>query len=249
MPKLHVLGTGGYHPNDLRHTACLMLPEAGIILDAGTSFFRTRELITTTTLDIFLTHAHLDHCQGLTYLLDVLLDKHVGRVTVHGLGDHLEAVGGDLFRTRLFPVPFGHELKPIATETQVDAWTVRWLIQPEHPGMSLGYRLDSPEVSFAYLTDTIADPRDEEKAAFIRGVDLLIHECYFANAFTELAARTGHSCAGAVGQFATKAEVGRLALTHANPILTPEELRTIENEVNAEFPESRFLEDQEVLSL
>ena len=31
--KLLLLGTGGYHPCERRQTACLMLPEAGIVLE------------------------------------------------------------------------------------------------------------------------------------------------------------------------------------------------------------------------
>ena len=41
--KILLLGTAGYHPSETRHTACVMLPEAGIVLDAGTGFFRVRE--------------------------------------------------------------------------------------------------------------------------------------------------------------------------------------------------------------
>ena len=59
--QLHLLGTTGYHPNDQRHTACMMLPEIGVVLDAGTAMFRVRDRLCTKTLDIFLTHAHLDH--------------------------------------------------------------------------------------------------------------------------------------------------------------------------------------------
>ena len=59
--KLHLLGTAGYHPTQRRHTACLMLPEVGLVLDAGTAMFRIRDLIQTRHLDIFLTHTHLDH--------------------------------------------------------------------------------------------------------------------------------------------------------------------------------------------
>ena len=83
--KLHFLGTTGYHPNNQRQTACLMLPELGIIFDAGTGIFRARDLIQTDTLDIFLTHIHLDHCVGLTFLYDVLYQKEMRRVTVHVL--------------------------------------------------------------------------------------------------------------------------------------------------------------------
>ena len=45
--KLLLLGTSGYHPCERRHTACLMLPEVGIVLDAGTGFFRVRDLLAT----------------------------------------------------------------------------------------------------------------------------------------------------------------------------------------------------------
>ena len=70
--KLVLLGTGGYYANDRRHTACLMLPEVGVVLDAGSGMFRIRDYLATDRLDIFLTHAHLDHVIGLTYLIDVL---------------------------------------------------------------------------------------------------------------------------------------------------------------------------------
>ena len=60
--KIVLLGTGGYHPNERRHTACVMLPELGLIFDAGSSFFRVPARLRTRDLDIFLTHAHLDHC-------------------------------------------------------------------------------------------------------------------------------------------------------------------------------------------
>ena len=90
--KLHLLGTAGYHPNQRRHTACLMLPELGIVLDAGTAMFRVRDFLQTSRLDIFLTHAHLDHIVGLTYLLDVLYDKPMKQVTVYGAADKLAAI-------------------------------------------------------------------------------------------------------------------------------------------------------------
>ena len=39
---MHVvfLGTGGFHPTDERQTNCILFPEAGIVLDAGTGFQR-----------------------------------------------------------------------------------------------------------------------------------------------------------------------------------------------------------------
>ena len=55
--KLLLLGTTGYHPNDRRQTACLMFPELGVLLDAGSAMYRVSEYLQTPTLDIFITHA------------------------------------------------------------------------------------------------------------------------------------------------------------------------------------------------
>jgi ribonuclease BN (tRNA processing enzyme) len=87
----------------------------------------------------------------------------------------------------------------------------------EHPGGSLGYRIDWPDRSLAYVTDTTADVQ----AAYvekIRGVDVLLHECYFPDGWEDHARLTGHSCLSPVLQVAKRAEVGRLILVHINPM-------------------------------
>jgi ribonuclease BN (tRNA processing enzyme) len=217
--RLHLLGTTGYHPNDLRHTPCMMLPESGAILDAGTGMFRVRELLQVSTLDIFLTHAHLDHVVGLTYLLGVLYDKPMTRVHVHGEREKLAALEEHLFSRFLFPVKPPFEWKPLEAPVVLpDGGCVRWF-PLVHPGGSIGYRLDWPGRSLAYVTDTTADPG----AAYveqIRGVDVLLHECYFADGWEDRAKATGHSCLSAVARVAAKAGVGRLVLVHINPLAT-----------------------------
>ena len=101
--KILLLGTTGYHPTDQRQTACLMLPECGVLLDAGTAMYRVRDHIATQTLDIFLTHTHLDHVIGLTFLFDILHEKPVEHVRVHGAADKLAALQEHLFSEPLFP--------------------------------------------------------------------------------------------------------------------------------------------------
>ena len=49
-----------------------------------------------------------------------------------------------------------------------------------HPGGSVGYRIDWPDRSLAYVTDTVA-AADADYVEKIRGVDLLIHECNFGD--------------------------------------------------------------------
>ena len=59
--KLNVLGTAGYHPKEGRHTTCVMVADSGLIFDAGTSMFRTPHYLSTDSVDILLSHAHVDH--------------------------------------------------------------------------------------------------------------------------------------------------------------------------------------------
>lgn len=217
--RLVLLGTTGYHPNDLRHTACLMLPELGVALDAGTGFYRVRDYLQTPTLDVFLTHAHLDHVIGLTYLFDVLHERPLERVTVRGEAAKLEAVQQHLLATPLFPAPLPCEYVALAGPMDLPQGGRLSYFPLEHPGGSLGYRLDWPSRSLAYVTDTTADPR-ADYVSRIHGVDVLIHECYFPDGCEELARRTGHSCTSEVAETARAAGVGRLILVHCNPLVS-----------------------------
>lgn len=216
--KLILLGTTGYHPNDRRQTACLMMPELGVVLDAGTAMYRVRKHLSTDTLDVYLTHAHLDHCIGLSFMFDVLHGREMKRVVVHGEPAKLEAIRKHLFAELLFPVAPPFEMEPLQPEeTLADGARVTHF-SLEHPGMSVGYRIDWPDRSLAYVTDTVASP-SADYVEQIRGVDLLIHECYFADNQAEQATLTGHSCLTPVAEVARAAEVGRMVLVHINPLL------------------------------
>src|SRR5260221_6975229 len=112
--KLVLLGTGGYHPTERRHTACFMIPELGIVLDAGTALFRARDQLMTSQLDIYLTHAHLDHVAGLTFLFDVFGSREMERVTIHAEPEKLAAIDQHLLNELIFPVKLPYEMRPLA---------------------------------------------------------------------------------------------------------------------------------------
>jgi len=239
--KIVLLGTGGYHPSELRQTACMMLPSQGIVLDAGTAMFRVRDWLETDHLNILLTHAHLDHIVGLTFLFDVLYKKEVSQVTAYAEPTKIKSIQQHLFSEDLFPVqppltfsPLD-ELPTLGDDCKVTHFPL------EHPGGSIGFRLDWPDRSLAYVTDTVANV-DADYVEKIAGVDLLVHECYFEDKESEYATKTGHSWGSAVAQVAVKAEVKRLALVHVNPVLNEHDPIGLEK-VQAIFPETILGED------
>ncbi len=208
-----------------------MLPEAGIIFDAGTGLFRARDLIQTSELDIFLSHVHLDHCVGLTFLYDVLWDKDVSRVTVHVAEDKIPSIKSALYHQDLFPVEPNFELRPLEREVALDGGMHLTSFPLQHPGGCHGFRLESPELSLAYVTDTFADP-DADYLAHIQGVKTLVHECYFRDGAEAWAEKTGHSCLTPVAQVAHRCEVGALYLVHINPLdetQTPLDLDSVQS--------------------
>jgi ribonuclease Z len=222
------LGTGGYHPNGRRETAGVLLPELGLLLDAGTGLYRLPKLLQRRELTVALTHAHLDHVCGLTYLLGLQVRREIDSLTILGRHHVLDAVRTHLFAEPIFPVPL------TATWTALDdldhyqldgdaRLTFRELVS--HPGHSLGYRVAWPmddtdcagrgtHRSLAYITDTTVDGSYTE---FVRGVDLLIHECSFPDSLHDWADRTGHSHASQVAELAAAASVSRLVVTHIDP--------------------------------
>lgn len=215
--KLHFLGTTGYHPNNLRQTACLMLPEVGIVLDAGTGIFRARSLLCTDHLDILVTHLHLDHAIGLTYLYNVLGDREMNRVTVHVAADKVDALQHHLYDPLLFPVKPNFEIRTFDSGTMDLPGDCRVRMIPlEHPGGCHGFRLDWPDRSLAYITDTMARV-DAAYVDEIRGVDTLIHECYFEDGNEKMAELTGHSCLSPVVAVARKSGARRVYLVHVDP--------------------------------
>jgi len=185
--RVRILGTAGYHPSERRHTSCIMLPDVGVLLDAGTGFFRVAQFLKTTELHLFLTHAHLDHIVGLTYFLLPLLRGDVKRLCVYGRPQDLAAVKTHLYAIELFPVAPICEFIELTDRIAVPGGITVTHCHLVHPNGSVGYRLDwtskttQQPKSLAYITDTTAGLPGNCYTDFIRGADLLLHECNFSD--------------------------------------------------------------------
>ncbi len=229
--RLLPLGTNGYLPSFGRQTMSFLVatPGSALLLDAGSGVARlaeapARELLAgVDRLDILLTHYHLDHVIGLSYLPGL-----VGGLPLRlfAPAPPLTAFGSEaldrLLSPPLFPVPIHRwpmavEVVPFAgAALEIGPFAVRVRAQ-KHPGGSVGVRIGD---QLAYVTDTILD---RATADFVRGVGTLLHEVWLddAQAARDDAGRTGHSSATPVALLAREAAVGRLVPVHHHPHRSP----------------------------
>ncbi len=238
--RLLFLGTGGYHPNERRHTACLLVPELGLMFDAGSSTFRVADRLQTSELDVFLTHAHLDHVMGLTFLLVPMVTGKITRCRIHARQQVIDAIERHLLAESIFPVRPDFEFTTLTDRDSIsDRRATITSHTLNHPGGSVGYVLETASKRLAYITDTTIDRSYLES---IRGVDVLIHECYFPDEMSHWCEKTGHSHTSHVAQLAKDAGVGRLYLTHIDP-QRPDDDPIGLSKARAIFPETTLAED------
>lgn len=223
--RVEFLGTAGYHPNAQRHTAGILIPDAApddaFLLDAGTGTWRLIGRTLPARLHIFLTHAHLDHIAGLTYLLDVSFDRDL-EITLYGDSATLHAARTSLFESPLFPLPFAHPTRELVPGESLEIAGVRVSNHPlTHPNGCLALRFDWPQKSLAYVTDTLGDDRYFQ---FIRGIDLLIHERNFPDQLKTLAVASGHCTSADLVRAARSCGAKTVIATHFNPLTSTDPL-------------------------
>jgi ribonuclease BN (tRNA processing enzyme) len=235
MMRLITLGTAGWIPTVHRETTCLAVSDDGgglVVFDAGTGLGRLASPTGQALLDgvesvhLVLTHYHLDHVCGLAYLPAVLQGR---ALVVHAPPSSVNGTDPERALSELIRPPYnpggwdaweGIEVRELgAGDNEVAGHRLR-LRGQEHPGTSVGYRLDD---AFALATDTPPDEGTEELA---RGVTLLAHDCWYNDDDPStrtlhpslLPSFSSHSEVSAVASLADRAGVRRLLLMHLNPV-------------------------------
>jgi 3',5'-cyclic-nucleotide phosphodiesterase len=200
--KLQVLGCAGGIGGQQRHTTCLFLDE-DILLDAGTGITNL-DLEQLARIDhVFLTHSHLDHVAGLALLVDTVLGRRTGPVTVHASHQVIDALKKHLFNWVLWPdfaaIPSAGNpvlrwapFTPGAT-IEIDGRSIT-PYPVDHMAGSVAYLVHQKKPGFLFTGDMCSTPT--LWAALVDGkrVSKVIVDCSFPNSESDLAARSKHFC-------------------------------------------------------
>jgi ribonuclease BN (tRNA processing enzyme) len=181
---------------------------------------------------VLLTHLHIDHIEGLGFFAPVWTAGH--DIHVWGPPSPLRTLRSRLagyLSPPLFPV---HLSDAPATLTFHDVPNEPWEIggilidaQPiEHPGPTVGFRLEHDGWSLAYLPDhepalgldlTQVEPDWISGIGLAAGADVLVHDAQWFDAEYPAKIGWGHSSVSDAVTFAHAAGAGRLVLWHHDP--------------------------------
>lgn len=242
------------------NTSCLEVrtsEDRRIIFDAGTGIRPLGQHIVEhgggAEIDLFLTHFHWDHVQGLPFFAP-LYDPGA-RICIHGARQGERDVES-IIRAQLdpvhFPIPFSALESHIGfRHLDEGPWAVGRGVRVEafrvrHAASTYGYRIHEGDVSIAYIPDNELvggrhevdqDPRWYDRLVeFLDGVDLLFHDATFTEAEHASREGWGHSTFRQVIELARRARVARLYFFHHAPDRRDEELLEILEEVSADLP-------------
>jgi phosphoribosyl 1,2-cyclic phosphodiesterase len=233
------------------NTPCVELRTAGgwlVILDAGTGIRELgRSLMERANGkgvdgDIFLTHAHWDHIQGIPFFAPLF---HRGNhFTIWGsrsLQTSIDRVVRDQMSPVVFPVTFEElqariDFQELAEERRAGCGYEVSAMAVRHPGGALGYRFterNGGDGGLVYVSDNELSPLAryedpprwrERFVEFTRGADVLVHDTMYTTDEYASFVGWGHSTHEDAVELALEAEVKRLVLFHHRPERTDDEV-------------------------
>lgn len=232
------LGYGG-------NTACLEVRTAEneiAIFDAGTGIRNLGEALAAEfegrplKLDLFLTHYHWDHIQGLPFFRPLFQPRcHITFHAAARLGSIHERLHGQM-KAPYFPVDFdsipaGVEFVELDEGTAYKSGSLSVLPFPmHHPQGAAGYRIEAPQGVIVYASDL--EPGDEKLDRVVResaeGAQTLVYDSQFTPEEYPSHKGWGHSHWREAVAVAREARVEQLVLVHHDPSHDDEAMQRIE---------------------
>lgn len=236
------------------NTTCVEFRADGeiIVLDAGTGIralgaaldkeFGSRPI----KISLLITHMHWDHIQGFPFFLPSYNDKNSIRVMGYdgadaGLRDILVGqMATPFFPVKLEALPGRIEIKRLQKyEFNIGKIKVRARLM-NHPGVCVGYRLDTSQGSVAFLPDNepydafkihsiksaLLSPEQMQARAeaaraglveFLHGCEVLILDTQYTDEEYKSHVGWGHGSLSTTVAIALDAEVRKLILFHHDP--------------------------------
>jgi phosphoribosyl 1,2-cyclic phosphodiesterase len=257
--RLKVWGARGSSPTPVQgnlgyggNTPCLEIRGAEnqvVIFDAGTGIRNLGEALFAEfegrplSLNIFFTHYHWDHIQGLPFFR--LLYQPGTEITFHAagrLGPIQERLHGQM-KAPYFPVDFESVASRVRF-VELDEGAVHQVgslrvipFPMHHPQGAAGYRIEAPQGVIVYASDL--EPGDSKLDRVVReaseGARTLVYDAQFTPEEYLAHKGWGHSHWGEAVAVARDARVHQLVLFHHDPFHDDRALARIEADTQALF--------------
>jgi len=236
-----------------------------LVLDAGTGIRRLGGTLgSIASVDILLTHLHMDHLQGLGFFAPLYqpgLEVHIWgppSSTLNLQQRLLRYLSPPLFPVRLRELPCRLTLHDVplgrfrigGLDLEADLVC--------HPGPTVGYRITAGETPVTYIPDHEpalgvqhfpSEPAWTSGFALARGAALLIHDAQYADEDYPRFVGWGHSAIRDVLAFARLAGVQRLMTFHHNPGYSDDDLDRLLEAARRTRPPFQILPGREGFTL
>lgn len=217
--RVTFLGTNGWYDTDTGNTICTLISarDRHIVLDAGNGLWKLDKYMTTQRpVDLFLSHFHLDHTEGLHVMVKFTFIPEMRIFGQPGTKKVLDKLVNLPFTVPLDQLPYKVEVEELEEGRHDVGYKVRCL-PLVHSSPCFGYRFELDGRTIAYCTDTGPCENIIELA---RDADLLIAECAFRKG--ETSPKWPHLNPETAIEIAKRSGCKRLVLTHFDAYRWPD---------------------------